>query len=577
MIELINQYKLELIKELEQCNLNSRIDELYSYLESKEKFSALDFSLYKDLFVKANYTQEEILKIENNIKYVTLFINNEDFLEYDEFIDALRAEFIKLKDLKKETLKEEFCKTILYKLEDLLTNLQNPTTYIEDIDFIFQIFAHFQIEFSDIKDYMKEIINHNKKVLEIHKQNNLLREEEESIPIRESKEVLESNFLTSILENISFGNLEIKILNDCYQKNKEEFEQKYNSLKNIKELNFIFSNLEDNKKIFIVLMVLSTLDIVNNVIGICKFRNIKLNKMLPNIFVSNGIKFNIKDSLVEDEFYKLFSGSYEDFINNLNYINLGIDLSKIEPTYYITDGNLTRNNHQILKKYGIDITTDSIECLTIIDLEDKLNKIIESGLYVYFKENPRKLLEIKDNAFFYRLKYAKDNKLNYKRKHLAKELFLYDGYGVTEDNYQEKVEIYKIPLFEHQKYQDLQQILIPEQELLVHPFIKMLNQNYLTEDKMTYNVNNILVSKEKVLKRFNQYIRVNKENDNKSLFVGFLYSILDGLILTEQETLYLIHIIREELVSFYPNELAELTEEEVEKTLFPSSTLKGGL
>ncbi len=391
------------------------------------------------------------------------------------------------------------------------------------------------------------------------------------------QEVSSSEFLTEIFENNSFNNLEIEILKDFYQNNKEKFEQKYNSLKNIKELSFIFSNIEDNKKIFIVLMVLSTLDIVNNVIGICQFRNIKLNKMLPNIFVSNGIKFNLKDFLIDDEFYKLFSGSYEDFINNLNYINLGIDLSKIEPTYYITNGNLIRNNHQIFKKYRINITTNSIECLTIVDLEDKLNKIIESGLYSYFKENPRKLLEIKDNAFFYRLKYAKDNKFNYKRKHLSKNLFLYDGYGITEDNYQEIIDVYKISLFDDQKYQDLRQILIPEQELVIHPFIKILDQFYLSEDKVTYNINNILVSKEKVLKRFNQYIRVNKENDNKMLFIGLLYSILDDLILKEQEALNLIHTIRKQLIIVYPDELGELTEEKVNEILSHSSTLKGGL
>ena len=315
-------------------------------------------------------------------------------------------------------------------------------------------------------------------------------------------------------------------------------------------------------------MVLSNLNIINNVVGICNFRNIKVKKMLGNVFASNGIKFDLKDYQVDDEFYSLYTGSHEDFINNLNYINPGIDLSKIEPTYYIANGNITRNNHQILKEYGFDITTDSIECLTVSNLENKLQRIIESGLYSYFKENPRKILEIKDDAFFYRLKYAKDNKLEYKRKHLAKELFKYDGYGITRENCLEKVDIYQPDLFKTEEFGNLKNIEI-DYNRPIHPFIGMLNQLYQSDDMVSYNIGNYIISKEKVWKLFNQYlVSLNGVMDNNSLIIGFDYAVVDGLLLPKEEIVYLIDFLNNKLIDFFDTELNDVNLEDINNRIY---------
>ena len=563
MIELLKKYEEEIKKQLD---LNKQIDEILTSLDNKEKIVSFDFNLYKDLFIEANYSAEELRVIENNIKYVKFLITSEDFLSYDKFIKALKVKFKKLESLKlKKNEQEQLIKN--YNLvSELKANLETTSSYIENIDFIFEIFTYFNIEFKDIKKYMNDIIKHNKKIY-LSSQKDLILDDNEP-----SKD----NFFTSIIKNINFTLEEKNILRSYYEKNPEYFEQKYNALKNIKELKYVFNNLEEQKKLFIILMVLSNIDIINNVISVCNSRGLKLHKMLPNIFVSKNTKF-VGNSF-EDEFYQLFTGSYEDFLNNLNYLNIGLDLSKIEPTYYITDGNLVRNNHSLLRKYGIDISIGDIECLTIENLEDKLNKIIESGLYSYFKDNPRKLLEIKDKAFFYRLKYAKRENIPYKRKHLVNELFLYNGYGIDETNYQEKLDLYTIPKFASLEFQQLDNIVILDNEIRTHFLLDLLDRLYKSDDNMSYNINGYIISKIKVIKKFNQFLKDNNNmQDNNNIFVGLIYAILDGVILTESETLVFIANLIKELKKVSLVELNDLSENVVGEILFSKTNSKGGI
>jgi len=566
--ELIDKYQKELEKKLEQVNLNKKVSEIKHYLDSREKLSEFNFQDYIEYFKKSGLSLGEMTKLENNIKYIKTFMNVDGFMEYDKFIEIIKDKFKILDNLVIDIEDDKYQEDI-DKLESLKKNLENTEDYIEDIDFIFQIFAYFNLDFSNIKDYMQEIINHNKKVLTKKTETPIEIIDEESEDIKETEEF---EFLENIFKLVEFGELEKNLLKDAYLANKEEFESKYNSIREIKELKYIFSNLENNKRLFVVLMCLSNMNVINNVIGICNFRNIKVKKMLGNVFVSNDLKFDLKDYLVDDEFYSLFTGSHEDFINNLNYINPGIDLSKIEPTYYITNGNLTRNNHQILREYGFDITIDSIECLTVTDLENKLQKIIESGLYSYFKENPRKILEIKDDAFFYRLKYAKDNKLEYKRKHLSKELFKYDGYGITEENFYEKVDVYKPDLFETTEFINLRNIEI-DYNKPIHPFIGMLNQLYKDDETLSYNIDGFIVSKEKVWKLFNKYLTsLNGVMDSNSLVIGFDYAILSGLLLSEGEVVYLIDYLNKKLVDFFGSELSDVNLEEISDRIYNGLT-----
>ena len=563
LYDLISKYISKLEKIQEQVKLNDRIEEVKSFLESRDKFSSFDFSLYKDLFEKANYTNKEIKRIDTNVKYIQLFMSSDESFEYDKFISELKKLFVKLNDLKKDVNNDI---ELLNKLTDLKNNLDNPSSYIEDIDFIFEIFEHFKISFNDIKDYMKEIIEHNKKISNVHT---------EELIIDNSSN---TEFFDSIVEKIKLSELEYNLLKDYYEINHEEFEDKYNELKKIDELSFIFKNLEKNKELFIVLMILSDINIIREVVNISNSRGIKLNKMLPNIFVNKNKKFNLKNYPIDSDFYELFEGSYEDFINNLKYINVGLDLSKVEPCYYITDGNLVRNNNEIFRRYGINLTIESIECLTIIDLENKLNKIIESGLYDYFRENPRKLLEIKDDVFFYRLKFAKQKDMVYKRKYLVKDLFNDNGYKMNESNCIEMTKSYKIDLFEKGTYSNTKNIFIATEEVKIYPLIELLEKKYITEDKMAYNIKSILISRPKVIKKFNQFVKsLNGVFDNHTLLIGFIYSIIDGSILTESEIAFIANHIVKELKADYSSEFGDIKEEELSQMLFGDGVVYGGV
>ena len=558
MIELLNNYQKELENSINQLKLNNYVKEIFSYLESKEKFLSFDLSKYKDLFREANYSDEELSIIDNNIKYIKAFSSSLDIDEFNNYITAIKDKFNKLTILIKNVKDEELIQEEYNKITNLINNLNNNNNYIEDIDFVFRVFEHNHLLFKDVKKYLKEIIEHNKKVVVDSKkdQNTLITDESDN-----------NTLLDNILATTDFSINEINTLTSFYQRNQVEFEQKYNYLK--KEFKYVFSNMNKYKKLFIVLMILSNIDDLNNIITIAKERNLNLKKMLPNIFVSKNNKFID----TEDEYYSIFTGSYEDFINNLKYLPKELDLSKVEPTYYITDSNLIRNNYNIFEKYKIILDIDSIECLTIINLQDILDKIIECGLYDYFKNNPRKILEIKDDLFFYRLKHCKDKDITYKRKYLSKELFEPNGYKINESNYQEVVKPYKIPLFNEEefiKYRNVNVYNYIEPRLLF-----IFDRYYSTNNSLVYQIGNVLVSKNKVSMLYNKYLNSINDNSNKTLLIGLIYSITDGLIITESETLWLINNV----INTLKQELIDISEEEYDKIvdiMLENNMVKGG-
>ena len=543
MIDLINKYKKELQQQIKQLELNEQIMELFLYFDTKEMFLSLDIKEYINLLKKIKYSDEDIKILKNNILYVQSFINNLDDEDYNNHISIIKEKLSKL-----NTLIIEVPNDIKVKLEELnnLLQLFNNNNYIEDIDIIFKIFEHFNIQFKDIKPYIKEIIEHNKGVkLELPKDNNF----EEFIKLYD------------------FNEMEKEILTHYYKNNKIGWEQKYNYLINTKEYKYIMSDINKNKKLFIILMVLSNIDIMNNIIKLCNERNIKIKKMLPNIFVLRNKKFISN----EDEFYSIFEGSYEDFISNLNFLPKDLDLSKVEPTYYITNANLIRENYQILLDYNIPLNINSTICLTIENLKEKLDKIIECGLYSYFKDNPKKILEIKDDLFFYRVKYAKDNNLEYKRKYLSKELFLENGFGINEENFQET---YIVPLFEKEEFRNCKNIKL--ENIINISILNLFDNKFLQEDKISYKIGEFIISKNKVKLLLNKYLLTIKEKTNKTLIIGLLYSILDGMILNQSETMWLVNYVIESIKELLPNELTDEEIDEIINLLFNEQKIKGG-
>ena len=543
MLDLINKYKKELQQQIKQLELNEQIMELFLYFDTKEMFLSLDINEYINLLRKIKYSDEDIKILKNNILYVQSFINNLDDEDYNNHINIIKEKLSNLNTLVIEVPND--IKTNLESLNNLLL-LFNNNKYIEDIDIIFKIFEHFSIPFKDIKPYIKDIIEHNKGV---------------------NLELPKDNKFEEFIKLYDFNEIEKEILTNYYKNNKVGWEQKYNYLTNTKEYKYVMSDINKNKKLFIILMVLSNIDIMNNVIKLCNERNIKIKKMLPNIFVLRNKKFISN----EDEFYSIFEGSYEDFISNLNFLPKDLDLSKVEPTYYISNANLIRENYQILLDYNIPLDINSTICLTIENLKDKLDKIIECGLYSYFKDNPKKILEIKNDLFFYRIKYAKDNNLEYKRKYLSKELFLENGFGINEENLQEA---YKIPLFEKEEFQNCKNIKL--ENIINISILNLFDNKFLQEDKVSYKIGEFIISKNKVKLLLNKYLLTIKEKTNKTLIIGLLYSILDGMILNQSETMWLVNYVIESIKELLPNELTDEEFDDIVNLLFDEQIIKGG-
>ena len=152
-------------------------------------------------------------------------------------------------------------------------------------------------------------------------------------------------------------------------------------------------------------------------------------------------------------------------------------------------------------------------------------------------------------------------------------MFEKNGFGINDNN---KLDVYNVPLFNKDEFKSCRNINI-ENKINI-PIIELLDERYLSEDKLTYKIGNFLISKPKVELLLNKYLMTIQDNKtNKTLIIGLIYSMLDGLLLNESETMWLINTLINNLKELLPNELTEDDYDEIVDMLFDEEMLtKGG-
>lgn len=549
--QIVNEYKNNLEKDLKQLELNKKIDNFMLSLENQDTFNQINNDEFIELLSKTNYQKELIPSVLNTIKYIQ--INDSLNLEIKEFLQSI---FVNLLILKKDVKQEFEIKELLEKTNSLIETINNPNLYVKNIEFLFHIFDDLKVDMEQIIKFVKEVDVHNDQVLknkiEKNRENNPDKEEIEIINVVDNnKNKINLNNLVKE-NNDLFTSLEKELLRNEYVLNTSSIGEKLNYIYETFELSFIKNNLKKYKKLLVVLLVFSDINIIKDIVDICKNNQIKISNLAPTFFISN--KSNHDFSLYEDEFYQNLSSSYESLKEVLKIFSNSINPSKLISEYStvcMTNYDLLMSNIKTLKTYKIPLSTFSIRGLTLSDLISRIDRFIEFGLYEYIKNVPTIILN-QDDAFFHRIYYAKKNNIQIKRRFLNKDITDIDGLGINRKNYKEKVRVYK-PNYFNLKFYDKLLTKKQEQDNLSKNIIEELLSEYLVNE-YTYQINNTLFSKLKVIRLYNNYLEEMKKLENKNFITdikGIIFSFISDVILDYDETRKIILELLKISIKYY--------------------------
>ena len=390
---------------------------------------------------------------------------------------------------------------LLKRIDLLITSINTSDVFITDFSLIEQIIKKYDVETEDIYEIMKEIDIHNKKIAGLVKENQV-------------RMLLKKyNFETNITE------YEENLLNIS------DLEEKLAFLSSIPEYDFL---KKPNLNLRLTLILLAPLENIKEIYNISRTTNLNIQDIFPIFYLNENFKIQ------DNSFYSNFTGAFETFTNNIKlFINLGYDINNLYENYgglFYADTKLLISNMEILTKY--DISLKNLSILESDDLENKINRFIELGLYNYIKENPQILLN-KDKALFHRIYYAKKNNLPVKNRFLSKDITSLNGYNINEENYQNVVLVYKEPRFQDSFYQNVRNSkphIIDDR--IIKNVIKILDDSFRNDDN-TYVITDIIISRNKVINLFQSFLNLNTNNIN--YFEGLIFAITDNLFITKDE------------------------------------------
>ena len=565
---ILNEYKKNLESNLKQIELNDKIDNLLLSLENQDNFNKINIVELETMLNTANYDSLTIKKILMTIKYIQL--NNSLTKEYEK---ALKEAFRELLELKHEVISKSECEELLIKIAKLQETITSKDLFISDFDLLFKVFAELKIPMNSIAQFVKEIDKHNQQVILNQK---VLEEDIEKLgnnqklTIKEEDSKTNSNLQAFITKNHSlFSEFEQELLTNEYATHKEQMEEKFAYLNQAVEFKFIKDNLEMYKKLFIILLVFSNLNIIQEIIDLSKKYSIEIASLLPVFFISSNKDNDF--SIYKDEFYHNLAGSFE----TLKEVILMFS-SNIEPKILVTEYStlcMTRKekiqeNINVLNLYGIPLSKNSIKCLTINNLSAKIDNFIEAGLYEYIKSVPAILLN-EDEAFFYRIYYANKNGIQIKKRFLFKEITDVDGLDINRDNYLEKVKVYKPSCISSNLLNDSKTFKSLKGDIKNNLLIQLL-VDYEIND-FVYKISDLYFSKNKVLSIYENYLNSLKIKniDLLTSIKGIIIAFISDTILDYEDTKKVVMELLKNYIKCY-----DLNQEQIESLCTDFDILK---
>lgn len=561
MKEHIEKFRELYERQLEQNQYNEKISMLYTSLSSQEEFNKINIYELRDILEK-DYDINVIDSIINTIRYVQV---NDNLLEVKDDLLVIFEKYF-LKKEAKYTLLE--CENIINKCNLLNEALSNEELYIEDLDFVFQIFKELNLDMDTILLCVKEIDQHNRMaslssvkkeemINTIHEIDEIEHIEEFDIYSESVDKKDDNPFIKYVEENSQYLSLfEKNLLLKRYEEEKDVILELFDFINMHSGLIDLKNDLsaKKTKRLFVSIIAFSNIDILNNLSKICYEQQIEFSKLLVNFFISET---NNSMENLDDEFYKELTGCYECFIEIINrFSNNKIDLPKLIrecSSIFTINKVLIENNLKVLKEYQIPLTNSSLQVLIVENLKNKIDRFIEMGLYDYVKKMPTALLT-NDQALFHRIYWAKKNNKPIKKLGLMHEIKDLNGYDINRSNYLEKVVVYKPETFTHRKI-----------------FVNSINNQELVEDYSQYeayfeelqkyeqdgfyNIEGICISKRKALRIFklcyeevdkikwNDHFELKKRSD---IIISLIVACIGDLILDVNDTKKLLGILFKE-------------------------------
>lgn len=527
LLNLLNEYYQKLLLNQKQVMLNNQVDNFLNVVSSKNDFKNMSVLSFLDLLFKTDYNEYSFSKLKINLEYIQ---KNNMYEEYKDFLIKL---FSNLNKLKQEISISDNLDNLVIQTNELIETITNKKNFIKDFSLILNILKEQEFNHDILFKYLNEINNYNKTFFNIEEQEKL-----------EKKEVytLESLFNKY---NYSYNNLL-----DCQKElissfDLNELDKKLNYIFNQKELSF----LKEKKytDYMIILLIKSNELMINKIISICTEFNINISLLDPSVFCSNDSnkKINIDDLISSSSdfmtYFNTLQGTYEYFIENIKILQeLGYDISytfQKEPAILIYPTQKLKENIDVYNKYGFDLSKNnmnkkvSLAFLMADDIQFKLDSFIEIGLFDYIKTYRSRMLN-KDKAFFYRVRYAKDNNLPIKRgSFLVSDITNSNGYNINEQNYLEMVNSYhNIKDFSYLSNEYNNDLDYEN----VNSLLKILDDYYKVDDN-TYCISQILVSRKKVIRLFNNVLNINEKSKNINLYKAIIHIITKDLIINKDE------------------------------------------
>ncbi len=525
LLELIKNYRLKTEELKSQGLRGEKANLIANNLKDSEKFKTVDINELLDLLKAANYTTHPLNKIGTTLDYIKRN-NLYDSRQYKSILISISSS---LETLKLENFNQVELDKLLERITKLEKSIEDNDSFVTDFPLINQIIRESNLAPIDIYNIMLEIDKLNKNTIGIDKVDN---------------HTFALKLISKYGYNPDLTPYEEKLIETI---NIPDLEEKLEYLKGIPEYDFLKNPLEHHR---FVLFLLAPLKNIKAIKELSENSNLNLEDIFVIFYFNKDYELPQVDA-PQDYFYQIFEGTYETFVNNSKLLlTMGYDLDDVYQNssvlFYMATDTLERNLNA-LKSYNIPVTNPIVLSLEDNNIEDKIDKFIELGLYDYIKKYPQTLLN-KDKAFFHRIYYAKKNGLPIKRNYLLKTITSINGYSINEENYQDKVKTYSCPLLE-EDYSSLEN----QKNIDISNIINILDTYYLKEENV-YLIENTYISRNKVIRL------LSKQSGFK--IDRLLYAILKGVLL-DKETFD--NIVIEILNKFLENNL--IGEEEVSLVL----------
>lgn len=552
--------------------LTKKIKKLKNEQENIQKDYQKQYDKQQDIINTLLDIKADILKLKDlNIKNTFKNLDNLS-LELLKFYQIVLKQGYSLQESDLEKLNSLFDTEINYN-QEIQNNLNKEENLviekqIKDLEILIKKVETYNLDDKDM-ELLKNIIiedNHLREGIEIMKYlalktlQKLITNKDEEIEVINKTNITKED-LEKLFQKYGINYQDIK------STAKSELET-YGNLENIeqiiltlKQYNLFSTEIFNNYQLAISrIFIYSKPEIVESVIKTYQKYNLNISEFLDDFF-KRPAKFiprkrkwlmrNTDDKKATNNKDEENIGGYEDFKKNLELFNsIGVDIEKA----YQKSAFYFEKPHDSIKKslknfdlYGITpkYYRDTLSAFANHNQLDILDIFIEFNAFDYVTSNMSRACINKNSLMFYKMFKARENGIDihslYKDTKKGIQLpstITYDDktyLDVNKDNYQDLNVYHKEPSKLEQIFEEIikksDNNTIAFEFLYQLPSINSLDKEYLSKQARSYNIDGVLISRNKVL-RYMTTLIYNGMNESKDML---MYAITKNSFLTKEE------------------------------------------